>query len=241
MIVLSVVVFEMSSGFMGGEMYFDFGSPLSLKSLDVDPVSIKDLKSKYEILIIDDNPFPVVETLRRNGFRVREMRDIDVIEDVNPYPIIACDIEGIGKKLRPGTANGGFYVLKEIRKYYPDKYLIQYSTKPQDIDSRLTKADVIFPKDTGIEIWQEQIENSLQELGNPKKRWLKVRRRLSDEGVDAYELFKLEQAYIKDLLGNGKNRLESEGRSSTMSPELRKLIINFALTTVSMGVKEMLK
>lgn len=40
-------------------MFMSFGSPLSLNTIDVDPLPIKGLKDKFEILIIDDTPCDV--------------------------------------------------------------------------------------------------------------------------------------------------------------------------------------
>jgi len=222
-------------------MYLQIGTPLKLESINKNPLPIQELKRKFQILIIDDNPPPMLETLRRMDFNVRDMRDIENIEAVEPYPIIACDIGGIGKAFRPDSNNGGLHVLKEIRKYYPDKFLIQYSTKTQNIDQGLTKADVIFPKDTTIDHWQEYLETALSELGNPKTRWMKIRKRLSEEGMDGYQIFTLEQAYIKELNSSGKGSLSDKRNTDLLSPEIKKLIINFAATTAAMGIKEMLK
>lgn len=219
---------------------FFFKAPLLLNSIQIEP-SIKELKDAFEILIIDDNPPPMIDTLRRSGFRVRDIKDIETIETTQKYPIIACDIQGIGKSFRPHSENGGFYVLQEIRKYYPDKYLIQYSTKSQDLDAGLTKADVIFPKDTNIEAWQRHLESSLKELGNPKRRWMRIRRQLSDQGEDGYKIYQLEQAYIKGILNQDPQQLKSERLLNTLSPETKKIIINFVASTISMGIKEFLK
>lgn len=220
-------------------MYIQLGTPIKLDTLDINPLELSKLKDKFEILIIDDNTPAIVESLRRSGFRIRDFKDIETIETVEPYPIIACDIEGIGKNFRPGSKNGGIHVLREIRKHYPDKYLIQYSTKSQDIDESLTQADVIFPKDTTIDGWQDKIEESLRELGNPKKRWLKVRRRLSDEGLDGHDIFMLEQSYIKSLTSK-KYEIGSDSTTNSLSPAIKKIIKNFAATTLVMGIKEML-
>ncbi|WP_432777582.1 hypothetical protein O4O02_23390 [Pseudomonas fortuita] len=222
-------------------MFMTFGTPTSLNEIDIDPLSIKGLKEKFEILIIDDNPPPMLETLKRSGFRVRDLQNIETIETVEPYPIVACDIQGIGTTLRPGDPNGGLHVLSEIRKYYPDKYLIQYSTKLQPIASSLNKADVIFPKDTPIGVWQDTIEKTLKELGNPKKRWIKVRTRLSTEGLDAFKILQLEQAYIKNIQNNNAEKIDNPKLLTNLSPEAKKLIINFAATTLSMGIKELMK
>lgn len=207
-----------------------------LSDIDRDPYSLAQLKEKYVVLIIDDKQFDVVETLRNNGFRVDHWRDIEDISSVEKYPIVACDVSGIGEKLRPGSRSGGIHVLNEIKKHYPDKYLIQYSTRSQDLDENLTKADLIYPKDTGIDAWQRDVEQSFRELGNPKKRWLRIRKKLSDEGVDAYEIFRIEQAYIKEITG-GEECLESVGKE-VLSPEIGDLIVRFAASTLAMGIKE---
>lgn len=222
-------------------MYLEFGTPKKLDALDRNPMSLQELKNKFQILLIDDRPPAILASLRRSGFQVRDFEDVQNIESVEPFPIVACDIEGIGKAFRPDSRTGGIYVLQEIRKYYPDKYLIQYSTKTQDIDPSLTKADVIFPKDTTIDAWQTTLEKALTELGNPKTRWMKIRSRLSDEGVDGYEIFKLEQAYIRDLTEPNSNHLKAQSSKSVLGPALEKLVINFVVTTATMGIKEMLK
>lgn len=208
-----------------------------LEDINKDPFSLPGLKDKYEILIIDDKNPPIIETLRDNGFRVQHLTDIENIEASEKYPIVACDISGIGRRLRPGSHNGGIHVLKEIKKYYPDKYLIQYSAMSQDIDGSLTKADKIYPKDTGIDAWQQDIEDSLRSLGNPKKRWLRIRRRLSEEGVDALDIYNIEQSYIKEILGVEESNLGNRAEESGLSPELKELVVKFASTTLAMGLK----
>lgn len=221
-------------------MYIEFGAPKKLNTLDVNPMTLTELKRKFQILLIDDRPPAILDLLRKTGFSVRDIQDIEAIEVAEPFPIVACDIEGIGKSFRPESRTGGIFVLKEIRKHYPDKYLIQYSTKSQDIDQSLTKADVIFPKDTTIDGWQTTLEKALLELGNPKSRWLKIRRRLSDEGVDGYEIFKLEQAYIRDLTEKKQRHLERQADLSDLAPGMKTLVMKFIATTAAMGIREMI-
>ncbi|WP_296275370.1 response regulator [Pseudomonas sp. UBA7530] len=218
-------------------MYLELGNPLRLQSIDSGNTPILELKAKFQVLVIDDNPPIMVDTLRRSGFVIRDLRDIETIETAEPYPIVACDIGGIGRTFRPNSNSGGFYVLKEIRKHYPDKFLIQYSTQNQYIDGSLTAADVIFPKDTSIDLWQDKLEGALKELGNPRLRWMKLRNRLSAEGVDGYDIFKLEQAYIKGILDGKPDRIATDKAAGALSPEIKSLIVKFAATTIAMGIK----
>ncbi|MFP1980686.1 hypothetical protein [Lonsdalea quercina] len=216
-----------------------FGKVRKLSSIDKDLIKLSELKKKFEILVIDDNPLPAAQTLKNSGFQIHEMRDITEISMVEKYPIVACDIDGIGTVFRKN--NGGIYVLSEIRKYYPDKFLILYSTKTQDIDGSLIKADVIFPKDTSIDTWQNHIETALVKNGNPKSRWLRIRKRLSEDGVDAYEIFLLEQAYIESIEGNDPEGMKNRDILGKLSPASKDLIIKFVTTTIIMGFKELLK
>jgi hypothetical protein len=225
---------------LGASMYFELGTPLKLDSINKQRIPHQKLKDAFEILIIDDRTPPNLETLRNCGFRVKHIKDLELMEIVEPFPIIACDINGIGKKFRPDSTRGGIHVLTEIRKHYPDKYLIQYSTQDQSLYRSFTKPDLIFPKDTTIEGWQQTIESALQELGNPKTRWMRVRNRISDEGVDAYEIFKIEQAYIKTILNKSESSLTSPGLLKNLNPVVMGIIKNFASTTLAMGITELI-
>lgn len=213
----------------------------TLAMVDDLPCTLTELKRRYEILVIDDKGFEYVETLQANGFRVSQWSDIEEVNSVERFPIVACDISGIGKKLRPGSMSGGIHVMNEVKKHYPDKYLIQYSTKSQDIDGSLTRADKIYPKDTTIDVWQSDIEGSLRELGNPKRRWIRMRGSLSDQGIDALEIYKLEQAYIKEVLGEESEAIKNQVSLLPLTPEIKDVMFRFALTTAVMGFKEALK
>ena len=207
-----------------------------LSDVDKNIHSLADLKNKYVVLIIDDEQFDIIDVLRSNGFRVDHWRDIESVDAAAKYPIVACDISGIGKKLSPGSPSGGIHVLRELKKHYPDKYLIQYSTKNPGLDRKLTSADIIYPKDNPVDAWQEDIERSLAQLGNPKSRWLRIRRRLSDEGVDALEIYNLEQAFIKEVLGS-EFGMEKVAKESSLTPELKTMVVTFVTTVVSEAFK----
>lgn len=213
----------------GTTMYI--GKILSLNCIDNPHTQIASLKEKFPILFIDDKKPPTADTLTALGFKITHFDDIQSIDQAEKYPIIACDIDGIGKKFTHNIEKGGYKVLKEIRKHYPDKYLIQYSTKSPDMDQSLTQADSVFPKDTHPEAWQDYLERALTELGNPKTRWIRLRNNLSEKGLDAYEIFKIEQAYIKSILNADTSHINNAGKRDQLNPEVRDIVIKFALTT----------
>lgn len=207
------------------------GRKIGLNSIDRPHIQISNLKERFPILFIDDKEPPSADTLKALGFKITHFGDLHDIEQVEKYPIIACDIDGIGSRFTQNIEKGGYKILREIRKNYPDKYLIQYSTKTPDMDQTLTQADSVFPKDTHPEAWQENLEEALKQLGNPKTRWIRLRNDLSQKGIDAYEIFKIEQAYIKSVISGDTKTINSAGNRSELSPEVRDIIIRFAITT----------
>jgi len=84
--------------------------------------SVQDLRKVVDVLIIDDEEFPPTDFLRNNNFRLTQKKDIDNVKDVSEYPIIMCDIRGVGKKL--STDYEGAYLIKEIKQSYPAKRVI---------------------------------------------------------------------------------------------------------------------
>src|SRR4051794_31715072 len=94
------------------------------------PRSINDLKghnreftandrSRVEIAVIDDQEFPYLELLTRHGFRLRHFKDIDDIQAIHAYPIVLCDIKGVGKHFQ--SRYEGAHLISEFRKRYPAK------------------------------------------------------------------------------------------------------------------------
>ena len=78
-----------------------------------------DLRSKVEILVIDDENLAAEDYLKKNGFCITHKKDIDTIKDVMPYPVILCDIRGVGQSL--GSSKEGAFIIKEIKSSYPNK------------------------------------------------------------------------------------------------------------------------
>ena len=119
---------------------------------------INDLRKKTDILIIDDEIFAPQEYLENNNYRFTNKNDIDNIKDVSEYPIILCDIRGIGKKI--SAIYEGAFVINEIKKNYPEKIVLAYTASQYDPSYNvfIQKADDILSKSLSTESWLEVLD-----------------------------------------------------------------------------------
>lgn len=180
-------------------MYVQIGRPKTLAGLRVPALDIDALKRSYQIAVIDDQPFAKANALRNHKFNIIELGDITAVDQIAEYALVVCDIRGVGKSL--DSALEGAHLIAEIRKSYPDKFLVSYSGAQFDItyNESLSKVDVSVAKDAQMEQWVSVLETGLGKIGDPKERWLRFRKTLLDRGVDLHQVFELEQSFIKSI------------------------------------------
>lgn len=199
-------------------------------------LKLQELKNQMRIAIIDDEDFKKSQSLKSHAFNIDEIGDIKTLTEVEVYDIIVCDIHGVGKSF--GSRQGGAHVLSEIRKLYPDKYLISYSGAQYDItfNESLSKADSSIAKDAATEDWVEQLETAIKSVGDPKNRWLRFRQRLIEShDVSAYEVCLLEQAFIKSVIYKNQKFMERCQIQDSIS-DLVKVFIKTALPNILLAV-----
>lgn len=178
-------------------MYFQIGTPLPLSAIDTTP-SLDRLKRDISIAIVDDEVFRYMNELRAHDYQATELgADISSVKQVEAYSVIACDIRGVAPKF--GSRQEGAHLISEIRKTYPDKYLIAYTGSNFDpsINKKLAAADSAINKDVSFDFWHTELERALAAVGNPKERWLRFRKSLMLDGIDGWKIANIEQAFIK--------------------------------------------
>lgn len=215
-------------------MFFTLGTPLLLSTIGQEAVDLADAKAKVEIAVLDDNAFAPREALINHKFRIIELGpDIRSIDQVSSYAIIICDVGGVGKAF--GSALEGAHLVKEIRKAYPDKFLVAYTgmTYSLAMTNALTAADKRMEKDAGIEAWVQTLEAGLNDVVSPRRRWIRLRRAILERGVELFEVLRLEQAFIKSIHNRQPDFLANEARSLGISEEIKDLVIKFSATAVA--------
>jgi len=127
-------------------------------------------ESDVNILFIDDLDMPVVENLRKGGYKVKKVRDIKNIQDaeVKNAQIIFVDFDGVGRVVSPQHQGAG--LVKELKANYGDrKYVVLYtaqSTMSTDTTMRdlFDAADDRLRKDSDVTDFIEIIRQALKKL-----------------------------------------------------------------------------
>lgn len=157
-------------------------------------------RANIDILVIDDASFPPKENLGNNNFRITQWSDIEDLKTVEHYDLILCDIEGVGKKINP-TDQGGA-VIKQIKKLYPHKYIIAYSARTfgTQFNEFFMYADETVSKDKDVSDWCDTLDDAMEEIVDPQKFWLRLRKFLSDSNIGTKELLAMEDKYVRSML-----------------------------------------
>jgi len=199
------------------------------------------MRRTHDMVVIDDDPFIQAQQLRNSGFSIIEVGDINNLKIIESYPIIICDIQGVGKAF--GSTVEGAYVISEIRKQYPDKYIIAYSTNSFNMSyqSYINKADLSLSKANTIQEWTEILDKAVDIISDPKRRWIRMRGELLSSGMELYDIFKLEQSYIKSVLEKSEEPLSEKCKSLELDPRVKDLMSTFITTALSTIIKKTLE
>ena len=107
----------------------------------------QDVKATIHILFIDDEKFDNVNVLKNaGGLNTKSIKDIKRIDspEIQESDVIFVDINGVGTTLFPKEQ--GLGVATQIKKVFPQKYVVVYSAQPQQLHSSFSQVDAILPK-----------------------------------------------------------------------------------------------
>ena len=185
-------------------------------------------KRALQVAIIDDNEVPYIETLRNNGFNITHHLDIDNFEMMKTYSIIICDIKGVGKKF--GSDKEGAHIIREIRRLYPDKYLIAMSSDVYNIRwvKLLDDADDKIIRDADVDQVIDALSIAVGIMRCNKERWLRVRDYLiKSHKMDLFEVWKIEQKFIKSVVSKDRSIFEKSKVVTHRDDIIKGLLVNF--------------
>lgn len=127
-------------------------------------------KDNVNILFIDDLDMPVVESLKKAGYKVKKVRDVKNIDDaeVKNAQIIFVDFDGVGKFVSPQHQGAG--LVNELKiKYKDSKFIVLYTAQgsmPTDttMNSLFNIADARMRKDSDVTDFTAQIREAIKKI-----------------------------------------------------------------------------
>ena len=208
--------------------YFTIGKPEDIRDLRAISSNTSVSRNEIPIAVVDNEEFEWEDELRRCNFFINQYEDVSSIRDLSEYPIVLCDIDGVGQNF--GSDYEGAYIIKELKRRYPNKIIVAYSAysfKP-DYNEYFEMADFYFDKDRGFDKWEESLDESIRLATDPIEQWKKIRNFLISQEVPLYTIFKLEQGYIESVKSGSENELIDKIESSDMPEEVKNSINNVA-------------
>lgn len=191
-------------------------------------LNISELRKKVEILIIDDEEPVALPFLRQNGFHITHKFDIDNINDVSSYSIILCDIRGVGNAL--GSSRQGAFVIKEIKRRYPDKQVIAYTGSSYDpsYNNDINLADHVISKGIALDDWVSIIDSQIEKVISPIFQWNRLRKSLLDCGASTIYVAKLEDRYVRAI--KSKNFSSLQKLANETDEKTRTIVSDFLVS-----------
>ena len=177
-------------------MYCLFGRPQSI--LDMKSVTIfnPNLRTNVQIAVIDDQDFPPYELLCKHDYRITCFKDVEDIRTLEAFAIILSDIKGVGKAFQ--SKFEGAHLISEIRKHYPYKIIVAYTSYQLDptYNKYFAQADFVLKKDIDIDEWINNLDMAIKKVANPIFLWTRIRNSLLEYEVPIVQIMKLEDQFI---------------------------------------------
>lgn len=207
--------------------------------------SAAELRRSIKIAVVDDQPFAPEHNLKNNQFQIVTYTDIHKIDQLEEFPIVLCDLQGVGLQLASDLQ--GAYLIEEIKRNYPEKAVIAFTggSTNSTISKRASlAADDYLRKDVSIEEWRDVLDRHIRNLSDPVYVWKQLRIRLIKADITPLELLKLEHAYVtsvKSGLEITKNAIRTAASSANTDPLVNKEITGFLASKAFDLVFEALK
>ncbi len=196
---------------------------------------VMEARKSVTILLIDDEEFSALPNLKNNSFKVFRVDGVERIDEVQDYPVVMVDLQGVGKSLNP--VGQGAHLIQQIKKAYPEKYVIAYTGGATAALTTLAVefADRYTTKDINVDKWCNLLDVAVSEVSNPIVVWGKFRHRLLDQGVTPIQLVELEDAYVRGLLNDPSSlsrALTDRASSIGVGQDIRNVIAGLIANTI---------
>lgn len=207
------------------------------KSRDkIKSVTIRD-KKNIRIVIVDDEGFDD-EVLKSLGYLDIDVKDkYEKLSDYENYDIIFCDINGIARDI--DEVYQGAALAKLIKKTYPSKIVIIFSSKDQSLDIyKFSKVvDNIIPKNLKNSEIAEIIDKYIEIINDPIESWKNFRSKISEQGTSPKDVALLEDCYVRAILKNEDTTNIMENIKSGITSSAVSFIIDCVIEIIKEYIK----
>ncbi len=175
-----------------------FGQPKTITDLrSIVGTRHKPERKDVKIVVIDNDPFPYMDMLRTHNFCIEQLTNLETLASISSYDIVLCDVQGVG--LNFSETFQGAYLVKEIRKKYPFKFIISYTA--YDNDARYTallkSAGYSIKKDEDTEVWVEKLDSAITAVYDVEEQWYKIRDYLLSQKVSLFQVALIEDDFVR--------------------------------------------
>ncbi len=211
-------------------MYWLLGTPKNVNELRVLKSAVAATnRQQVPIAIIDDEDFTYLDILQRHNFLLKQFRDIEDVRTIHTYPIVLCDIKGVGKHFQ--SKFEGAHLIGEIRKHYPAKVIIAYTGHQFDASYNryFAMSDFLLKKDIDSDEWIESLDAAIQTASDPIIRWKRLRNYLLEKDIPLTHLMKLEDDYVTKM-SKHEDKFPSGKLLIGLPDDVKDILVDFTKT-----------
>lgn len=185
-------------------------------------------RSKFKILIIDDNKVPISDTLKSLEYVVSEESDIRTPMETERYDLVLCDKNGVGKAL--GSSSEGVFLAKKIKERYPFKPVILYSSSKLILDDykAIRDLDDIISDAPDVDTFSEYIDDHIKHLIDPIWQWHRLRLALVDQKVPTRQIVVFEDDYVRQICEDSKYEVPESIMTASAKSIVKDIFVSFA-------------
>lgn len=163
--------------------------------------NIENLRRKVRILVVDDEDFSIIDTLKTRGYDIYKKNDITYPIETEPFDIVLLDIKGIASKFASPMEGFGFAL--EIKKRYPQKIVISFSgTSDAKINERLNEINGFIYKDTDIDTWCSRLDGYIKKYCDVNYQWECIAGKMKSDGIEDNIINTLKDCFIDGYENN---------------------------------------
>lgn len=98
--------------------------------------------------------------------------------------------------------NEGAFFISEIRRHYPEKFVIAYTGGGQNLNltrNAISISDDFLKKDAQIDEWRETLDPLIENLLDPSMVWERQRSAMISKGIDTLSILRVEDAFVRAI------------------------------------------